>query len=76
MIIYQHHDLFLNFETLAGLWPCAIEPSLKIEVLKFFHYHHEISDPYRSPLKSYKAEILAPGVFWANLLYLILRILK
>jgi hypothetical protein len=35
----------LNFGTLAGLWPWAIGPSLKIEILRFFHHHHEISDP-------------------------------
>jgi hypothetical protein len=43
--IEYHHTLYLNFETLAGLWPCDIETSLKIEILGFFHHHHEISDP-------------------------------
>jgi hypothetical protein len=41
-----HHALYLNFETLAGLWPWAIRPSLKIEILGFFHHHHESSDSY------------------------------
>jgi hypothetical protein len=40
-----HHALYLNFGTLAGLWPLAIGSSLKIEILGFFHHHHEISDP-------------------------------
>jgi hypothetical protein len=31
---------------------------------------------YKLGLKSWKAEILAPGVFWANLMYLVLGILK
>jgi hypothetical protein len=35
----------LNFGTLAGLWPWAIGPSLKIEILGAFHRQHEISDP-------------------------------
>jgi hypothetical protein len=34
--IEYHHALYLNFGTLAGLWPWAIGPSLKIEVLGFF----------------------------------------
>jgi hypothetical protein len=42
--IEYHHALYLDFETLAGLWPWAI-PSLKIEILGFFHHHHEIYDP-------------------------------
>jgi hypothetical protein len=37
-----HLALYLNFGTLAILWPWAIRPSLKIEIL---HHHHEISDP-------------------------------
>jgi hypothetical protein len=41
--IEYHHALYLNFGTLAGLWPWAI-PSLKI-VLGFFHHHHEIFVP-------------------------------
>jgi hypothetical protein len=42
MIIYHqheildHHALYLNFGTLAGLWPWAVGTSLKIEVLGFF----------------------------------------
>jgi hypothetical protein len=40
-----YHALYLNFGTLAGLWPWAIGPGLKIKVLAFFHHHHEISDP-------------------------------
>jgi hypothetical protein len=44
--IEYHHSLYLNFGTLAGLWPWADWPSLKIEILGFFHHHHEISDPY------------------------------
>jgi hypothetical protein len=31
---------------------------------------------YSLLLKSYKAEIWAPGVFWANFMHFILRILK
>jgi hypothetical protein len=30
------HALYLIFGTLAGLWPWAIGPSLKIEILGFF----------------------------------------
>jgi hypothetical protein len=42
--IEYHHALYLYFGTLAELWPWAIGPSLKIEILGFFHHHHEISD--------------------------------
>jgi hypothetical protein len=35
----------LNFGTLAGLWPWAIGPNLKIEILGVFHRQHEIFDP-------------------------------
>jgi hypothetical protein len=43
LILIGHHALYLNFGTLAGLWPWAIGPSLKIE--NRFHLHHVISDP-------------------------------
>jgi hypothetical protein len=43
--IEYHHALYLNFGTLAGLWPWVIWSKLKIEILGFFHHHHEISDP-------------------------------
>jgi hypothetical protein len=42
--IEYHHAFYLNIGTLAGLWPWAIVPSLKIESLGFFHHHHTISD--------------------------------
>jgi hypothetical protein len=38
--IEYHHALHLNLGTLAGLWPWAIRPSLKIKILGFFNHQH------------------------------------